>query len=305
MKPIPCLLVAAILSLLTLPAFANTAELINAKDLAALMAKDEVRLLDVQEEPSFLQHRLPGAVNIPYSRWRTSEEQQGEVVGNLLPIADLERLLGKAGIAPDDHVVVVATGLQPGDLSAMARVFWTLKLLGHQRVSLLNGGLADYAGQRLGPLVRGQPEAVKPVNYKATPDLGLLASAADLSAGDLKAAQTIDARSPAEFLGLITGGADERAGTIPGAVNLPFNWLALDGGGKLRSADALKSLFGKAGVEARDGSVHFCHTGNRASLTWFVDYAVMGNRNARLYDASMLEWARNPELPMDPKWTLD
>jgi len=66
----------------------------------------------------------------------------------------------------------------------------------------------------------------------------------------------------------------------------------------------MRALIDKAGVTPKDGAVHFCHTGNRASLTWFIDYAVLGNRKARLYDASMLEWARDPKRDIELKWEL-
>jgi len=278
---------------------AVTPELVDAEWLAKHRDRPGLVILDVQEAEPFMRHHLSGAVNLPYSRWRSGPESP--VPGSLLSVAQYETLLGKAGIRNDQHLVVMSTGLQPGDLSATARVFWTLRLLGHARVSLLDGGLAAYAKLLSEPLMRGRAEARPVATYQATPDMTLLASADDMQNADLR----IDARSPEEFLGLMSGGEDERPGTIPGSRNLPYSWLSEQAAsGKLREARALETLFDKAGIDDQDGGVHFCHTGNRASLTWFVDYAVRGNRNARLYDASMLEWARDQARPVDRQWDL-
>jgi len=276
-----------------------TPPLVEAEWLANNLDRQDLVILDVQDAALFSRHHLPGAVNIPFSLWRSDEKSA--VPGTLRKIEDYEQMLGTHGVSNEHHIVIVATGLQPADLSAPARVFWTLRILGHEKLSVVDGGLAHYVQQRLGPIMRGAPQAREPVTYKAQPDLSLLAQADDLATAALR----IDARSPEEFLGLRSGGPEERAGTVPGAVNLPYSWLTeQSSSGRLRDEEGMKALFRNAGIEDQDGAVHFCHTGHRASLTWFVDYAVMGNRKARLYDASMLEWARDPKREIEVKWEL-
>ena len=72
--------------------------------------------------------------------------------------------------------------------------------------------------------------------------------------------------------------------------------------GLIREQKDAVTLFTAAGLDPeQDGTMHFCHTGNRAALTWFVDYAILGNHNAKLYDASMIEWATQKELPMETR----
>jgi len=88
-----------------------------------------------------------------------------------------------------------------------------------------------------------------------------------------------------------------------GSRNLPFDWLSDDNSGRLRPIAQLRALFTYAGLRDQ-AALHFCHTGNRASLTWFVDYALLGHKEARLYDGSMLEWARDPHLPIEQKLSL-
>jgi thiosulfate/3-mercaptopyruvate sulfurtransferase len=114
----------------------------------------------------------------------------------------------------------------------------------------------------------------------------------------------VDARTTGEFVGLYRGDDKERRGTIPGSRNLPHDWVTRDGSAKLRDAAELKALFAARGISAQGEQVHFCHSGNRASLTWFAAYAVLGNERERLYDGSMMEWAPREDLPMEQEIKL-
>jgi len=262
--------------------------------LAHATDKDLV-VLDVQEPEMFMRHHVPNSVNWPFSQWRTDADAKPP--SSLLPLEDIAERLGRIGIAETTPLVVVAMGASPADLSASARVFWTMKVLGHEEVAILNGGLLSYVNEQRGPFVSGAGKARTPVTYRATPNLDLLATAQWLNGSEMP---RMDARSLAEFTGVVAG-QGERPGTLPGAHHLPYDWLTKDGGGRLRPRNELDRLFRYAGL--RDGAaVHFCHTGNRASLTWFVDFALMGNRDARLYDGSMIEWGKDPAMPIETRF---
>jgi thiosulfate/3-mercaptopyruvate sulfurtransferase len=252
-------------------------------------------VLDIQEPPAFTRHHVPGSINWPFSQWRTGDKD--DPPKSLLPLAALTERLGELGISAETPLVIVATGTSSGDLSASARVFWTLKVLGHDQVAILDGGLASYVNDHRGAFANGTQQARRaPVTYDARPNLDLLADAVWLQDSDMP---RLDARTLGEFVGVVAG-PGERPGTLPGAHHLPFDWLTQDSSGRLRDRDALDRLFEHAGING-EAAVHFCHTGNRAALTWFVDYAVMGNREARLYDASMIEWGKDPALPIETR----
>lgn len=261
-----------------------------------------IAVLDIQEPANYRRFHLPRSVNAPYEKWRT----QGPKVPNgmLPPVEYLEGLLGKLGITIDSKVVIVPTGLGAGEMAAAARVYWTLKVLGHQQVTILNGGLAAYAGQfgmsRLKP-DNWQPE---PAVYKAQPDEAMQLDVAKVQQALASSASFVDARSGGEYMGLHARGKNERPGTIPDARNLPFDWLTANGAGELLSTESLGKLFDTLEIPRSGAQVHFCHTGSRAALSWFVAYGVLGNKEARLYDGSMAEWAPRPELPMEQKIKL-
>jgi thiosulfate/3-mercaptopyruvate sulfurtransferase len=260
----------------------------------------DVVVVDLQDPKAFARFHIPGAVNLAYDAWRTQAPKGNKdpaVLQSMLPpVERLAPMLGTAGIGNDDHVVIAATGRGAGDLAAAARVFWTFKVLGHDAVSVLDGGLVGYA-ESGGRLVQGT-EQRPATTFTAKPRPELAPDAAAVQGLLADGALPVDARSEGEYVGLYTGDSDERPGTIPGAKSLPHDWIAADGSGKLRTAGALRQLFAARGIDPAAEQVHFCHSGNRAALTWFAAYALFGNENAKLYDGSMMEWAQTVDLPV-------
>ncbi|MCG6942312.1 MAG: sulfurtransferase [Thiohalocapsa sp.] len=283
------------------PVVAATGEVPALVDVAWLEThRKDVVVVDLQAPKAFESFHIPGSVNLPYAVWRTHAPKGNKdpsVLESMLPPpARLAAMLGAAGIGDDDHVVIAATGQGAGDLASAARVYWTFKVLGHDAVSVLDGGLVGYAkaGRRL---VQGT-ERRAPTLFKAKLRPDMVPDAAGVQTLIAAGAQPVDARSEGEFVGIYTGDNDERPGTIPGARNLPYDWVTADGSGRMRSPGALRELFTARGIDPEGTQVHFCHSGSRAALTWFASYAVLGNHDAKLYDGSMMEWAQRKDLPI-------
>ena len=275
-----------------LPALVDVSWLLAHADAPGLV------LLDIQPRSYYRQVHLAGALSAPFERWRSSVPQG--VRDMLPPTPQLEGLLGRLGVTPKDRLVLVSSGLGAGDMAAAARVFWTLKVLGHGQVAILDGGLNAVASDERGARLLTNVPASRPVaRYQAKPDFSLLADAAATQATVERGELLVDARTDAEFLGIHVGDAGERPGTLPGAHNLPFDWLTENGSAQMLPVTRLRSLMDAVGIDPAVPQVHFCHSGNRAALTWFAAYALLGNRQARLYDASMLEWATRDDLPME------
>ena len=54
------------------------------------------------------------------------------------------------------------------------------------------------------------------------------------------------------------------------------------------------------GVPDQGSVIAFCNTGHWATLDWFVMSELLGNKDARMYDGSMLEWTA-AGMPMEVK----
>jgi len=266
-------------------------------------ATEGVVILDTRHISSFRQAAIPGAINTNYGKdgWRI---KKGDLPGMLPPVDKLEKLIGRLGISNADHVVVVAGGYGASEMGVATRIYWTFKVLGHDQVSILDGGMEAYFGLGKVPLSRYIPRPQQKT-FIAVPKWDLVATDKDVAAANTAGVALIDNRPNDQFLGVNKSSSVKRHGTLAGASSLPGKWLTVDDGGLFRKPDALKRLFAAAGVKPDQPAIAFCNTGHWASLGWFVSHELMGNDQVKLYDGSMAHWTRKPENPVERAIRLD
>ncbi len=278
---------------------------------------DGIRFVDVRgklagkSKADYLRGHIPGAVYTNYLKdgWRAKDKSG--VPGQLAPVAKLEKLIGGLGIDNNTHVVLIPNGGKALDVGTATRIFWTFKVLGHDKVSLLDGGMRAYTKdvdkktkKPVNPLAKG---AVKPEakTFKASLRKEMLVSKQDVMDAQKKGVQIVDHRPNNQFLGINKHPLAKKAGTIPGAKNLPENWLTANGGGSFRKSNELSSLYSAAKVNPDEEQINFCNTGHWASLGWFVSHELMGNKKAKMYDGSMLEWSADSNAPLEQQVKLN
>ena len=284
--------------------------LVDVNWVVANHGKPGVIILDVRgklggaNKATFLRGHIPGAVWSNYLKdgWRIKDKNG--TVGQMPPVEKLEKLIGGLGIGNSDHVVIVPVGGKALDVGTATRVYWTFKILGHDKVSILNGGMKAYLSKKdpktkkpINPLERGA-SVPKAKTFKATLRPGMLASKAEVQKASSSGGILVDNRPHNQFLGINRHGKSKRNGTIPNSKNLPENWMTKNGGGSFRDRSELTKLYKLAGVPQSGEQINFCNTGHWASLGWFASSEIMGNTNAKLYDGSMVEWSADKTLPI-------
>ncbi|RLW66297.1 MAG: sulfurtransferase [gamma proteobacterium symbiont of Stewartia floridana] len=292
---------ALILILLTIALPVSAQPLVSVEWLEQNKNKPDLVLLDLQSNQNYLRFHIPGSVNTEYSHWRTEKKGQPKV---LPPVPIMEKLIGSLGISNKSHVVLIPLGASAGDVAVASRVYWSFKVLGHDKVSILDGGLIAYAETRKYPLEKGNHQ-LKPATFKANYRAEMNPDAEAVKQAISSGALAVDNRTRAEFLGIYKGGAKERPGSLPGAVNLNYDWLTVNGSGKLHKLENLKQIYTAGNVPLQGAQINYCHTGNRAALAWFVSHELLGNSQAKLYDGSTQEWAADSTLPMDRQVQLN
>lgn len=254
-----------------------------------------VVFVDSRGSTDYLRGHIPGAVLTDYGKagWR---ESRGGVPG-LFP-ADTTKLaahIGSLGIGNDTHVVLVAPGNSSSDMGNATRMYWTFKVLGHDNVSILNGGMAAYLAEVDGdknpvnPLEKGAAD-VASATFTVALREEMLLDEADVQAAIDGGALAVDNRTADQYLGVNRHGIAKASGTIPTAVNLPQSWMTTNGGGTFRDSATLAKLYDAAGVPTEGAQVAFCNTGHWASIGWFVSSEILGNADAQMYDGSMTAW---------------
>ena len=282
------------LGALTLVVLSDTSSLlVSPAELADMLNDPSVVVLHVADDTSaFEAGHIPGARVV---RYRDFAVDGPDRLGSELPALDeLERVFEAVGVSDDARVVVYGNSSV-----AAARAFFTLDVLGHPRVALLDGGLRAWRAENrpieTGPAQRPTP----PGHFTPRLDRRRLADAAfiqqRLSPRQPSAMALVDVRPDPEFLGTDGGhGGAHAAGHIPGARQLP--WDALVGrDGRFLPRDRLESKLREAGAAPGRPLVSYCMVGMRASVVYFVARHL--GYDARLYDGSIVDWSRR-QLPV-------
>jgi thiosulfate/3-mercaptopyruvate sulfurtransferase len=236
---------------------------------------------------------IPGAVHSDYDKggWRVTRDG----LPFMLPdAARLEALLGDLGIDEDSHVVVVPAGVHVLDFGAAARVYWTLKVAGHRRVSILDGGFAAWKADAGNPVESGRNRPA-PRIFTVEPDERLLARVEDVERVRRLAAGTLlDARPARFFAGKDKAPAAKAYGHIPGARHLDSAAFYDESRNRLRPMSELAAV----AAAIRPGPmISYCNTGHWAATNWFALSELLG-KDIRLFPGSMVEWTADASRPI-------
>ena len=244
-----------------------------------------VVLVEVDEDAeAYDGGHIAGAVKVSWS-----QDLQDHPGRDVVTKANFEALLGGLGISNDDTVVLY--GGNNNWFAAYA--YWELKLYGHEKVVLLDGGRKKWEldGRALTTVV---PERTATAYTAKDPDLAIRAFRDEVIAA-IGQKNLVDVRSPDEFSGKIAAPAhlpqeqSQRNGHIPTAVNVPWSKTANEDG-TFRSDDELAALYRDAGLDGGKSTIAYCRIGERSSHTWFVLHELLGHDDVKNYDGSWTEY---------------
>lgn len=252
------------------------------------LGRDGLLIVDLSKASTHQQAHIPGAVFLDYSRIIANRKP---AMGLLPSVKELEEVLSQIGIGNETHIV--AYDDEGGGKAS--RLLWTLETLGHNKCSLLNGGLHAWTNEGH-PLEQtiNQPVAAE---FKANPDTAPVADARYIMQHlDSDDRVLLDTRSPDEYNGIKRFA--EKAGHIPGAVNM--DWiLAMDQGRNLRlkPREELQASFSDLGIDPAKEIITYCHTHHRSAFTYMV-LKILGYPRVKGYPGSWSDWGNRSDTPV-------
>ena len=282
----------------------KTPPLVDASWLDANLNQGNLVVLDVRsgidnggDRSSFQKAHIPGSVYSSYTGdgWRESRDG---VAGLLPPVTSLERLIGGLGISNDDVVVIVPAGTGATDFGSAARGYWTFRVLGHNDVTVLNGGFAGWqaAGFEVASGESGQGAVTE---FKGSLQRNLIASLEEVEEARGTQAQLVDARPSDYFRGENKSPAVKALGTIPGSRSLPHGeFLGERGQVWYLNQASITERVNQAELNPGTRTIAFCNTGHWAATDWFVLSELAGFEEVALYDGSMAEWSQDSNRPL-------
>jgi thiosulfate/3-mercaptopyruvate sulfurtransferase len=239
----------------------------------------------------FAEARIPGARFFDID---VIKDAASDLPHMLPPPAVFADMAGALGISNTATVIFYD---QLGLFSA-ARCWWMMRVFGHDRVAVLDGGLPKWKAENR-PLETAA--AVLPTPTTFTPALrpelvrDIAAMTAIVSDGS---ALILDARPAGRFAGTAPEPrAGIRGGHMPGAHSIPFGQL-LAADGTMLPPDQLRARFAAEGADGSQPVVTSCGTGVTAAVLT-LGLAVAGLPIGALYDGSWTEWGGRPDTKVE------
>lgn len=271
--------------------------LVDAAWLAEHRDRPDIRLVDatwylpIEDKDARAEYRaahIPGAVFVDISDLRDTDH----AAPHMLPSpAWFAAAMGALGIGDDCRVVIYDKGAY-----AATRVWWMLRVFGHDAVAVLDGGLASWQDAG-GAMDSGDPApAASEFRSRFRPSL---VRTMDQMRTNLETGRetVVDARPPARFAGdLPEMRQGVASGHIPGSINLHYARLMDDASGRFRSAREIEDIFAGADIALDPAIVATCGSGVSAchiALGLFLT----GRRDIAVYDGSWAEWGAEPTNP--------
>ncbi len=276
-------------------------DLINPSQLKSLVDASQCRPVDcrhslfdpAQGRKDYLGGHIPGAVHADMDR-----DLAGAITPDSgrhpLPDPDsFRRQLGSWGIGDNTYVVVY----DYGNGSLAARLWWMLRCwMGHKRVSVLDGGIADWIAS--GGAIETSVPSHELAEYPGVANDAAVATTEEI-AGIISsdgALNLIDARDAARYRGEVEP-IDSVAGHIPGAQNMPLGGN-LTADGRWRSVRELEAIWsGFLAPGEQSGAIAMCGSGV-TGCHLILSAVLAGLPAPRLYVGSWSEWIRDEERPV-------
>jgi thiosulfate/3-mercaptopyruvate sulfurtransferase len=266
--------------------------LISPGELRARLSEPALAVIDARWDlddndggrNAYLAGHIPGA---RYVSWLDDiSDPLDAVAGQLASATDFARAMSVAGVGDTSEVVAY----DDNTIFMAARLLWALRIYGHDRVRVLDGGWPAWI-RSAGPVDTALPP-VAAAHFTPAPPRDLrLTKGQMLAVVESGEMQIADCRMDRTWY---AAGAH-----IPGAVRLPAPLLVQPADGTVCDAAGVRRLLSEAGIDAERPIALYCGGGVSAAEAFMV-LRTAGIQTAHVYDGSWSEWEADPATPKAP-----
>ena len=271
--------------------------MMSAEDLLAHLEAPDIRIVEATwfapftnpektGREAYEEAHIPGAVFFDIDEIAAPDTDLPHMLPS--PVAFSSRVR-KMGLGDGNRIVVY----DRNDYMAAARVWWMFRVMGHDDVRVLDGGLNAWT--RVGGGVEDMPPVPVERHFTARVRSDLLKTLDQMDTLVVAGSHCVfDARPPGRFTGEAPEPrADLSSGHMPGARNVPAG-AVVNADGTLKSKAELEPLFG----DISGPLVTSCGSGVTAA-TLALALARIGRDDVAVYDGSWTEWASTGNRPIE------
>ena len=255
-------------------------DIVSAKNAVKLIDKEDAVLIDAQKLNLYEKGHIEGAINIS----RADIVVEKPVANTLAPKEQIEKVLGNAGISKDTAVIIYDNNNNMDS----ARLWWTMKVYGHENIKVVSGGLEALVKEGLEKTT--ESTNVNTVEYVAQEkNTNMIATIDEVKAqvnDPIENVVLIDTRSQEEY----------DAGTIPSSMYIEYiNNNYKDG--TYKSVQDTRIMYLDEKINPEDTIIMYCKSSVRGAQTYLALHNA-GYRNLKLFDGAWLEWTKDESLPI-------
>ncbi len=241
--------------------------IISASSLQQIVNNSDVKIIFIESNGLPLNF-IPNTIIIKFSDIITVKNN----ITMLAPNEKIDKILSISGIQDDDTVIIYDLG----NSTYTTKLYWTLKVYGHEYVKILNGGLNEWLrGNYL--TIKTLPMPQEKIYSAHDKNEDMIATLENINEAMNNENEVIlDVRPPEQYL----------KGHISTAINIPY-YEALNSEQLFKTFAQLQSIYEPRGITPDKNMVYiYCSTGSRASFTYFVLHELMGYNNVKVYIGS-------------------
>ncbi len=280
---------------------AGTTPLVTTQWLEKNLEAKDLVVIDVRTTTNYGVGHIPGSYNMPYIDWEPfNKDEETQMMSKP---KDLTKMLQAIGVNPSSHVIVYDHGNSISDATKGCATVWILEAIGHTNVSYLNGGFTKWTFE--GRIIDNKVPKSTPGTFVAKLDPSKVSTLKQVvDKFKKKGAVIVDARNSNQHFGADKRADVERFGHIPSSINLPAPFLNNAGANRapatIRDSKQLAEMVKGVGIPSDKNKeiIVYCNTGQYAGMDYFVLHDILGYKKVSVYDASMLEYGADDDLPL-------
>ncbi len=260
---------------------------VSAEWLKQHQGDKNIILLDTRSKTDYEKGHIPGAFHLCFCVLRTSAETTPPYM--MQKAQKLAKIFGSSrlGLTPGKRVVIYDDGHSGRGITFMA-----LRMLGHQKISFLDGNITSWNGRGY-KLEKGRAPVAKVRTYPLKPVADFIVDNHDIiELMGTGTAIVVDTRNAAHYNGhMLRNDIAKTGGSIPEAISFSLQTL-MGSNGELYSTKRLSWLLSNAGISASTGKtiIGTCNT-NMIAAEFYMILDYLGYDNVKVHDGSWAEWA--------------